>query len=136
MTVEWNEPELRELLTGRTGAVVTHISEVTEQVLVAAQAICPRRSGATAASLHAEVEVVGDLVIGRVGSDSPVVGWLEEGTGLYGPRHQWITPIRARVLGPLPSPYPRFIARSRGMRAQPFLKRALEIGSPYPVRDG
>lgn len=26
-----------------------------------------------------------------------VTEWLEEGTGLYGPRHRWITPRRARA---------------------------------------
>jgi hypothetical protein len=39
-----------------------------------------------------------DGYIGRVGTTSPHAKWVEDGTGLYGPRHQLITPTSRRFM--------------------------------------
>jgi hypothetical protein len=57
-----------------------------------------RRTGTYLRSITHRVTIAGDMVVGHVGSAVPQARWLEEGTGLYGPRHQWIVPRRAKAL--------------------------------------
>ena len=54
--------------------------------------------------------------------------YQELGTGLYGPRHRWITPKRARMLSWIDSRTGdrRFARRVRGVRPQRYFKRGLE----------
>jgi hypothetical protein len=40
----------------------------------------------------------GDRITGTVGSNLFYAPLLEYGTGLYGPRHRWITPVKAHAL--------------------------------------
>ncbi|MEU6932882.1 HK97 gp10 family phage protein [Streptomyces sp. NPDC046374] len=133
----WNETGLNLVLYGTEGPVVRFVERLTEQSKQACEALCPKRSGRTSRSFQSEVEIVDGMVVGRVWSDDPVVKWLEEGTGIYGPRRQRIYPRRARVLHWYDGGEEFFAASIKGMRPQPFMKRALQIGvAPYPVKDG
>lgn len=133
MTFRWNEAEVSRLLQEPGGAVYDHIEEITRRTLAEARTLCPHKTGRTAASLQMRMEANARQVRGTVWSDDPVVRYLEQGTGLWGPEHRVITPVRARVMGPIGAPYPRFLRSQQGMRPQPFLRRALSNASPYPV---
>ncbi len=59
----------------------------------------PFRTGHLRRSINSSrPHVVGDLVLGSVGTDVFYAPFLERGTGLYGPRHRWITPVHAKAL--------------------------------------
>ena len=135
MTVELNETELTALLESTHGEVGRYIDGLTTDVLVVARSLCPKgKTGQLAAGLRAEVTLgfFGAGPTGRVFSDSPILVYVERGTGLYGPRHHVIDV--GKPMGPINLPYPRFLRRSRGMHAQPFMVRSLELGQPHPVR--
>ncbi|MET7814222.1 HK97 gp10 family phage protein [Streptomyces sp. NPDC005395] len=124
----WNESGLKLVLYGTEGPVVRLVERLTDQTKEAAIALCPKRSGKTARSFQSEVEAVEGMVVGRVWSDDPVVEYLEKGTGIYGPRGRRIYPRRARVLRWTDGGQTFYAPSIKGMPAQPFMKRALEIG--------
>jgi len=77
--------------------------------------------------------VSGDLTV-RVGTAVRYAAWVHDGTGLYGPRHQYIVPVNKKVLRwkqRKASHYVKtrngyvYTARSSGMRPNPFMKNAL-----------
>lgn len=63
----------------------------------------------------------------RVGTNVHYALWVHDGTGIYGPRRQRITPVSAQFLRFRPAGSPVFLYRRsvRGMRGNPFLKDAL-----------
>ncbi|MFI7278507.1 hypothetical protein [Streptomyces sp. NPDC049879] len=125
------------LLNSPTGPVGRLVADVTRNVLRAVEVECPKRTGATARSFHSDIEIRPNRQIrGRVFSDDPVVQYLEQGTGLYGPRGRRITPRTSKALRFELGGQVIFAKSVRGMRKQPFMRRSLEIGSPWPVRDG
>ncbi len=62
-----------------------------------------------------------------VGTNVRYARFVHNGTGLYGPRHRMITPVRAKRLRFKPRGSRRYVyARAvRGMAPNPFLKNAL-----------
>lgn len=124
--VEYDPREMRRI-------VEDHVLAATGAVLTEARRTCPvgrgPNAGALRDSLDADVDERGDRIIGRVYSDLDYALIVHEGRG----------PVRARpgrALGPLPSPYPRFVRRVRAAEGQPWLLDALKAMSPYPVREG
>ncbi|MER6610226.1 HK97 gp10 family phage protein [Streptomyces sp. NPDC000927] len=118
--VQFDERALQRL-------VEEHVKEIAEDVLSEARRTCPRRDGALARSLKAEVESERGRVTGRVYSDLEYAAIVHEGRG----------PVEAKpgkVLGPLPGPYPRFVRRVGPAKGQPWLLEALKRAQPYPVR--
>lgn len=57
-----------------------------------------RRTGTYLRSITFNVTISGGIVLGVIGSRVRHAEYLERGTGLYGPRHQWIVPKSARAL--------------------------------------
>ncbi|WP_414167134.1 hypothetical protein ACMATS_05870 [Streptoverticillium reticulum] len=132
--VSFNEAEAAWLLESPGGPVYRHVEQIMLNTAQAAVALAPHASGRTARSLHRRMSVQrGRRVTGTVFSTNPVVRYLEEGTGLYGPRRRIIRSRSGKRMGPIRRPYPRFLRQQKGMRPQPFLRRALELASPYPV---
>lgn len=122
----YNPNELKEI-------VEEHVLDLTIAVLAEARRTCPVGKGPTSgdlrASLDAEVDEVNGRIVGRVFSDLEYAMIVHDGRG----------PVVARpgrVLGPLPSPYPRFVRRVRAAPGNPWLLNALKSVSPYPVTDG
>lgn len=116
-----------------TAIVEEHVLDLTIRVLEEARRTCPVGKGPGAgrlkASLDAEVDERNGRVIGRVFSDLDYAMIVHEGRG----------PVRARpgkVLGPLPTPYPRFVRRVKAAPGNPWLLNALKTVSPYPVNEG
>jgi hypothetical protein len=132
-----NPAGMDELLNSPVGPVARLVSGVTRDVLRTVENECPKRSGDTSRSFRSDVTVRPNRrVVGRVYSDDPVVTYLEKGTGLYGPRGRRIVPRNARALRFEVGGQVIFRRSVRGMRPQPFMRRSLEIASPWPVRDG
>ncbi|MEU0770638.1 hypothetical protein [Streptomyces albogriseolus] len=138
MAFTWHETGLKLVLYGSQGPVVRLVERLTDNTYEATVALCPKRSGRTSRTFKKEVDVVDGFVVGRVWSDDPVVEWLEKGTGIYGPRRRRIYPRRARALRWEDGGQVHFAASIRGMEPQPFMKRALQIGTAGygTVRDG
>lgn len=151
-TFRVNKAVVDELLRGRSGPVVRHITDIAEAVRNEAVRNVKRDTGALAASIEPTVNVYGRLVVGRVGTPLFYARYLHEGTGIYGPKKKRIVPVTAkalrfkpgRMIGPLPagkvgtSPEDRggwVFARSvKGIPPHPFLVEAFERACPYPVR--
>jgi hypothetical protein len=132
-----NPAGMDQLLNSPTGPVVQAVNRVVRDTRLACTAECPKRTGETSRTFRDAVEVRPNVrITGRVWSDDPVVGYLENGTGLYGPRRRLITPRRARALRFQVGGEVVFARSVKGMRPQPFMKRSLQIASPWPVRDG
>jgi hypothetical protein len=74
-------------------------------------------------------------VVGRVGTNVKYGGMLHRGTGLYGPRHRRIVPIRAKYLR-YKDQNGRIIFRRSvaGVRPRPFVRQALRdtAGGNHP----
>lgn len=96
LSFDWQNPdalvaELRSLLEGRAG----QIRQVPErairrgafELLRLIQARAPKKTGTLVRSLHADIrQLTADLLEGRVGTWLEYARWLEEGTGIYGPK--------------------------------------------------
>lgn len=57
--------------------------------------------------------------------------FVEEGTGVYGPRHRVIRPTTAKVLAFKSGGKMVFARYSKGMKAQPFFKPGWEAAQPF-----
>ena len=115
------------------------------RVLNAARRGAPVDTGRLRSSLAVEFSTnPGGLPVARIGSNLPYAVWVHEGTGLYGPRGQMITPRSARFMvwpvtnnnyvstggprrfkGGATAQY-AFAKQTRGMRGRPFLLSALD----------
>lgn len=56
--------------------------------------------------------------------------FVEEGTGLYGPRHSYIVPKNAKALKFKINGKVIYAKRTKGMKANPFVKRTAEKSAP------
>lgn len=86
------------------------------------------RTGALSASIFARVVQRAGVPIGQVGTPLKRGLWLDQGTGIYGPRGRPIVPVRAKYL--------RFTTRGgqvvyaksvRGIRPTKFLRNSLNV---------
>lgn len=104
----------------------------------------PRKTAATQRSIHAASVTEGSAKI----EGSRVLRWIDQGTGLYGPKHHKIVPVHARALswtggtfgpggnlrlsgrkrsGKAGAGASRItVASTKGMRARPFIDRAVK----------
>lgn len=135
------------------GPIMSALRDVGNQVRNEAVRNCPRDTGQAAASIEVTQGHVNGVIITRIGSPKKYVLYINQGTGIYGPRHTPIRPVSKKALrfkpgrkmGPLPagkrgtSPEKRgawvFAASSKGTPPRPFLIEALKRVSPWPVRD-
>jgi hypothetical protein len=96
---------------------------LAEQVAERARQLCSSHTVAESV----EVTVTSNRRV-LVGSPLDRARWLEEGTGIYGPKHSPIVPVRSKVLV-FPSSSARggyvFVKSASGDRAKPFLGPAL-----------
>jgi hypothetical protein len=143
VTHKFNDVQLRNMLQGPSGAVAKDLLKRGARVqsrarrnLGGATGSGPRRinTGLLRASVAvALVPRVNSLAV-RVGTGVYYALYVHDGTGLYGPKHRLIRPLRSRVLvfksqvygakkGKLAG---KVVARYvRGMKPNPFLKDAL-----------
>lgn len=86
------------------------------------------KTGALSASLFARVVHRGGLPIGQVGTPLKRGLWLDQGTGIYGPRRQRIIPKRAKYLRWTTATGRVVFARSvKGIKPTRFLSSSLNV---------
>jgi hypothetical protein len=152
VVVTLNQAEIDRVFHSPGGPVFRYVHDLTEQVRNAAVRRAPHDTGALAASIESLVTIYGDRITGRVGSRLGYARYVQEGTGLYGPKHRLIVPVQAKVLafrpgrmiGPLrrgkkhPSPEKRgpmiFARYVKGSPPNPFLTDALDEVLPGRVQ--
>jgi hypothetical protein len=113
-----------------------------------------RRTGTYGRSITWIARRQGKTVFGRVGVNVAYGRYLEYGTGVYGPRHRMIVPLRASVLR---FPEPRnpgftlagrqrsgragmgarwvYTRRVRGIRPRRYARDAAMVAQPYVIRE-
>ena len=96
--VEIDHTALDELLRGRSGPVVADLARRTRNVEGEAKRLAPVDTGRLRSDIWSEVGVVDGAPTGRVGSSVNYALHVHEGTGLWGPTGQRITPRSAKVL--------------------------------------
>lgn len=131
--IRLDEVAIRELLTGPQGPVVKMVRRDGLSVLNRARALVPVDTGALRASLQMSMSVDADKVECIVGSGQYYAGWVHNGTGIYGPRHQMIRPVSAKVMAWRSRSNGRmvFARRTRGMKGTFYLTRALQLLTDY-----
>jgi hypothetical protein len=87
----------------------------------------PRRvaTGQLRASVSVQLRSFHGMPAVRIGSNLKHARWVHDGTGLYGPYKQMITPKVKKVLRWRGSNGYIFARKTRGMKANPFLENAL-----------
>jgi len=151
MEFDWKNPdevaaEVERRLRAR-GAALRRIPEravrrATFELLALVQRLVPKATSTLVRSITAKVErPAPGLVEGRVGTWLEYAPWVEEGTGIYGPRREpiLILPKRKRALfwGAVDAsgkPVIRKKALVRGMRPRRPFGRALRQFVPRYVR--
>lgn len=100
------------------------MSRFVGRVASTARATGPVRTGHMLSTLYSRVNRDGS---GEVGVGARYGIWVHEGTGIFGPRHHVITPVRAPLLVFTPSGLGRrvYTRSTLGQRPQPFLVDAL-----------
>lgn len=107
-----------------TRAAVVNASEVVKSRI---RAKAPHRTGTLQRGV--QYEMVGSLA--SVVSEQEKYGiFVEEGTGLYGPKNELIRPQTAKVLHFTSGGKEVFARYTRGMKAQPFFKPGTEEALP------
>jgi hypothetical protein len=136
-TVRVNGTELRRALNSPQGPAVRALRRASAQVESEAKRRCPVDTGRLRASIHTELFTRGGDWIAKVGTNVHYGRYVEQGTGLYGPRHRVIRPVRARVLRWVPRGSNKAVfARSvRGVRPRPYLVPALKAVFPGRVTE-
>jgi hypothetical protein len=122
-----NRAQLRAFVA-KDGAEL--VRDTTRRVANYAKVLAPVDTGRLRGSIRTRVEARGLQVTGTVAATARHAVWVHEGTGLYGPRHTYITPRRGRYLVfPGRSGQTVFARRVAGVRPRRFLVQALRRGA-------
>lgn len=149
-SVTINAAAMQVLVTGRAGPIVTRVNEVLTRTLNQCASTAPSDTGRLRASHRQKLTVSGLTLTGSVYSTASYAGYVNRGTGIYGPSGQPIRPksgqflvFRAgRMIGPLPKgashPAPAqrdlvFARQVKGSPANPYMINAFEENCPWPV---
>lgn len=140
ITTTFNAAELRALLESPTGPVADDLRRRGQRVLNRARTLIRVDTGRARASLTMVLMKDANGLFVRVGSPYEYVRYLNDGTGIYGPRGTPIRPVSARFLrwpavnnsGSGPRRYVGgataqyiFARQVRGIKGDRFLERAL-----------
>lgn len=84
-------------------------------------------TGQLRSSISTQLMFFGNRITVRVGSNVFYAWYIHDGTGIYGPRHQPIKPVRAKLLVFRPRGGGKvvFARQVRGVKSNPFLLKAL-----------
>lgn len=93
-----NRAELLALLDSPQGPATEAVLHYGNRVLNRARQLCPVDEGRLRASLTMEIRITPRGPIARIGSNLEYARYVHEGTGIYGPRHTAIVPVKAQAL--------------------------------------
>lgn len=98
-----------------------------ENVAKRARQLVPRRSNELAQSIRTRVLRHGNSYMGEVEATAPHALFVHDGTGLWGPRHDYIRPRRAKMLHWVDYGGAHvYASKVRGVPPRPFLVWALQ----------
>jgi Bacteriophage HK97-gp10, putative tail-component len=122
-----DQPAIDYLCSSPSGPVAVDLIRRAIRVTNAAKALCPVDGGRLRASITYVVAVEGGDFVARVGTAVGYGRYVEEGTGIYGPRGQVIAPThrKALVFTPKGANAPVFVRSVKGMKPRPYLRPAL-----------
>lgn len=131
-----NEGKIQELIS-QNGPVGQEVAKVTRQTANAARNLAPADKGMLRGSINEEITAQGQTLVGRVYSDAGHAVYVHQGTGIYGPNHAPIRPVRAKMLRFKPKGSSDFVFANevKGSPPNPFLLKALQQASPWPVQE-
>lgn len=92
-----------------------------------ARALAPHRTGTLQRSILTNV----DYPKGEVTVNEKYGEWIENGTGIYGPTGQRITPKKAKALAWMGAGGMVFARSIKGMKARPFFKPGIQNSLSY-----
>jgi hypothetical protein len=126
-----HEVEMRRLLSSPSGPVIRDMLRRGVRVQAKARRFVGVDTGRLRSSITVSLVAAGTKIAVRVGTNVQYALWHHEGTGIYGPRHQPIRPVRAKVLvfKPKGSSVTVFARQVRGQPGTKFLTRALGAAS-------
>lgn len=130
VTFKVNPLHVRQTLAKPNGQLARGMLRLTKKVHRQARSnLRPHnRTGALSASLFARVIQRNGLPIGQVGTPLKRGLWLDQGTGIYGPRRQRIIPRRAKYLRWTTRTGRVVFARSvKGIKPTKFLRNSLNV---------
>ena len=128
-----DQGKLNTMLKSPSGAIAKDMMRRGQKVVNAAKrniSSDPTRvnTGRLRSSVTMQLVMGGSRIAVRVGTNVKYARYVHDGTGLYGPRHAMIRPVSKKALrwkGGGKGGYV-FSKTSRGMRPNPFLKKALQ----------
>jgi hypothetical protein len=143
VTHKINKAALEKLLTSPQGPVAKQllirgirVQSQARRNLGGSTGTGPRRidTGRLRSSIGVELRTGRRGLSVRVGTNVEYAFWVHDGTGLYGPRHRWIKPVTRRYLRFRPKGGQRWVyaQKVRGMKANPFLEKALQAAKIGP----
>lgn len=120
------ESRVRRLLQAKNGGLAKDMMRRGRRVERRAKKIVQVNTGQLRASINTQPTTYRGYPAADIGTNLRHAMWAHDGTGIYGPRGQYITPRRAKVLRwYAKGGKPIFARRVRGMRGSHFLERAL-----------
>lgn len=123
------------MLTSPSGGVVkdmlrrgVKVQSRARQLLSGTDARHPRRvdTGKFRSSVQVTLLYEGSTPKVRVGTRDRRARWIHDGTGIYGPHRQRIVPVYRKALRFQAGGKTVFARSTKGMRANPFLRDALQ----------
>lgn len=148
IVIKVNQQAARQYVTAPYGPVYQYVEAKAEAVAATARRLAQSASGTLRSSIAQTMYISGMNVFAQVGSRLPYAIFIHEGTGIYGPRHAMIYPLRGRYLVFTPSGSSgawgqasagqnaapaggKVFARAvRGVPSNPFLYNALVLELP------
>lgn len=123
--IDINGSKLNRLLRSPSGPVAKEMLRRGEKVRVAARRRINSRTGALARSIDVSIVIANGGAGCRIGTDLYYAKFVHDGTGIYGPSRQRITPRSGKALVFESGAGRTFAASSRGQRGTHFLRNAL-----------
>lgn len=141
---------VQSLVTGSNGPIMKRVDQVLSRTLNQCNSTAPSDTGRLRSSHRKRITVSGLRLTGSVYSTAPYAGYVNRGTGIYGPSGQPIRPKNGqflvfhpgRMIGPLPKgkkhPAPDqrglvFAREVKGRPANPYMIVSFEENCPWPV---
>lgn len=104
-------------------AIVNSVNRIQSE----ARRLAPHRTGTLQRSIMVDV----NYPEGKVEVNEKYGAYLEEGTGVYGPKGSRIVPVTAKVLAWKGAAGMVFAKSTKGMKARPFFKPGIENAAGY-----
>lgn len=123
--IDINNRLVNLILRSPAGPVARNMLRRGQRVRRAAQRNVNSQSGALAHSINVEIVIVGDRAGAQIGTKLHYARFVHDGTGIYGPSHRPIRPVRRKALAFSGRAGGVIVASSRGQRGTKFLERAL-----------